>query len=284
MALGLKIAVCTNRPPAAVAESVGALAEQLRRGDSAVLVASGATADAYDFGWTVLREPRDGLARARNRALAWCEDDEVLVFVDDDAIVAEGWRDALARRWEQAAADVACIGGPIRPRWPGARPDWVSPALHPVLTLLDLGPDPLELDPEETAVYGANISFRAGPLREIGGFDPALGHAGARLFFAEEDEAQRALARLGYRVLYAPDAAVWHAIPPERLTRGSFLRRRFAYGATLGRRGARPRAVALRWALSSGAGSVAAALSGRGGLAMERAVRAAENLGVVVAR
>jgi GT2 family glycosyltransferase len=289
VARGLKIAVCTNRPPASVNESVTALTGQLRRDDSAVLVASGAAAadaGAYEeaVGWPVLAEPREGLARARNRALAWCDEEDVLAFVDDDAIVDQGWRDALARRWEEAPAEVACIGGPIRPRWPSEPPDWISPPLLPALTLLDLGTEPLELDPEETAVYGANISFRAGPLREAGGFDPALGHSGTRVFFAEEDEAQRALARLGYRILYAPDAAVLHAIPPERLTRSSFLRRRFAYGAALGRRGGRRRTVALRWAVTSGLGALAATLTGRETLAMERAVRAAENAGVLLGR
>jgi hypothetical protein len=128
-------------------------------------------------------------------------------------------------------------------------------------------------------VYGANVSFRVEALRRIGGFDPAFGHSGGRVFFSEEDEAQRALARLGYGVRYVPDAAVEHVIPPERLTRGSFLRRRFAYGATLGVRRVRPAGVAARQALSSGAGALVAL--GRGQLFMERAVRATENLGVL---
>jgi GT2 family glycosyltransferase len=282
----LKIAVCTNRPPAAIADAVRALTSQLGRDDSLAIVASGRDERAYDeaFGCTVLREPREGLARARNRALAWCEEDDLLAFVDDDAVVDEGWRDALVLRWEEAGDDVACIGGPIRPRWPGDPPSWVSPAILPVLTLLDLGPETRELDPSTTVVYGANVSFRAGPLREVGGFDPAFGHAGEGLFFGEEDEAQRALARLGYRVLYVPDAAVWHVIARERLTRATFLRRRFAYGATLARRGERSRARAVRWAVSSGAGALAATLTGRSALAMERAVRAAENAGALLGR
>jgi hypothetical protein len=152
----------------------------------------------------------------------------------------------------------------------------------PALTLLDLGDEVRDLDPAVTTVYGANVSFRCEPLRAVGGFDPAFGHAGARAFFSEEDEAQRALARVGYRVRYVPDVAVRHVIPAERLTRGSFLRRRFAYGATLGVRGARPRRLAARQAASSAAGAVAAAASGRDALFMERAVRAAENLGVLL--
>jgi GT2 family glycosyltransferase len=279
----MRIAVCTNRLPAAVEECLNALREQAGT-DSVVLVTSGlpdeiVAAHRDAFGGAVIAEPRPGLSRARNRALEAAEG--VLAFVDDDAVVADGWWDALRRRWDEAPADVACIGGPIRARFAVEPPPWLSDGIAHTLTLLDRGPEVRDLDPTEEAVYGANISFRVEPLREAGGFDPALGHSGARVFFAEEDEAQRALVRAGYRVRYVPDAAVWHVIPAERLTRRSFVRRRFAFGTALGTRRGRPRGLALRQALVSAAGAVVAAASGHQALAMERAVRAAENAGVL---
>jgi GT2 family glycosyltransferase len=250
-----------------------------------MLVASGLDRAAVEahrtaFSGTVLEEPRAGLSRARNRALDWCDEGDLLAFVDDDAVVCRGWYEALERRWAEAPPEIACIGGPIRPRWPaGGPPDWVSAPILPALTLIDLGVEPRDLDSAVTTVYGANISFRVAALRRVGGFDPAFGHSGASVFFSEEDEAQRALARLGYVVRYVPDAAVEHVIPAERLKRASFVRRRFAYGVTLGVRRARPLPLAARQALSSGVGAFAAA--GRQKLLMERAVRAAENLGVL---
>jgi len=276
----LRIAVCTNRSPAEAAESLAALREQAPAED-VVVVTSGLPADAAPgFGDSVLVEPRPGLSRARNRALDWCSEDDVIAFVDDDAVVCSGWFAGLLRAWEAAPEIVACIGGPIRPRWPAdGPPGWISEPILPALTLLDLGPEPCDLDPFVTTVYGANVSFRVSALRRIGGFDPAFGHSGTRIFFSEEDEAQRALARLGYGVRYVPDAAVEHVIPKSRLARASFLRRRFAYGATMGVRRARPLTLAARQALSSTAGAMAAIGSQR--LFMERAVRAAENLGVL---
>jgi succinoglycan biosynthesis protein ExoM len=233
-----------------------------------------------------LSEPRPGLSHARNRALAWAAEvgADVLAFVDDDAVVDPGWYDALRTRWDEAPSEVACIGGPIRPRYSVPPPAWFSDGIAHVLTVLARGPDVRDLDPDVEAVYGANISFRVEPLRGAGGFDPALGHAGSRTFFGEEDEAQRALVRLGYRVRYVPDAGVTHVIPADRLTRASFLRRRYAFGAALGMRGGRGRPLAARQAVTSGAGAITAAASGRQALAMERAVRAAENLGVLLAR
>jgi glycosyltransferase involved in cell wall biosynthesis len=230
----------------------------------------------------VLSERRPGLSRARNVALAWADADaDVLTFVDDDAVVDPGWGAALTRRWDEAPTDVAVIGGPIRPRFDTPPPDWVSDAILPALTLLDRGSAVCDLDPAVEAVYGANISFRAGPLRQAGGFDPALGHSGGRVFFAEEDDAQRALVRLGYRVRYVPDAGVLHVIPASRLTRGAFVRRRFAFGAALGARGGRAPAVAAREAARAAAGVAVAAARRDDRKLMERAVRAAENAGVL---
>ncbi|HKP89266.1 MAG TPA: glycosyltransferase, partial [Thermoleophilaceae bacterium] len=248
MAVSLRVAVCTNRPAGAVADCLAALREQVPEGDLAV-VASGLREAAVEghrgAGVQVLVEPRAGLSRARNRALAWAADDDaVLAYVDDDAVVADGWFEALRRHWEEAEGDVACIGGPIRPRFAVPPPPWFSDGIAHVLTLLDRGDSARDLDPAVEAVYGANVSFRAGPLRRVGGFDPGLGHASGRVYFGEEDEAQRALARLGHRTRYVPDAAVWHVIAPERLTRRSFLRRRFAFGRALGARGGRGPGVA----------------------------------------
>jgi GT2 family glycosyltransferase len=275
----LRVAVCTNRSPDAVAEALEALRGQVPA-EALTVVVSGRRDPEF------LSEPRPGLSHARNRALAWAAEvgADVLAFVDDDAVVDPGWYDALRARWDEAPDEVACIGGPIRPRYSAPPPPWFSDGIAHVLTLLDRGADVRDLDPDREAVYGANISFRVEPLRAVGGFDAALGHAGARVFFGEEDEAQRALVRLGYGVRYVPDAAVSHVIPADRLTRSSFLRRRFAYGAALGRRGGRGRALAARQALTSGAGALLAAATGREPLAMERAVRSAENLGVLLTR
>jgi GT2 family glycosyltransferase len=284
----VRVAVCTNRAPEAVAEALAALAADAPDAPRAIVTSGLPAGDverhrAAAPGWEVLAEPRTGLSHARNLALAWATgDEEVLAFVDDDAVVDPGWHDALRRRWDEAPADIACIGGPIRPRFDSPPPPWVSPHILPTLTLLDRGDAVRDLDPAaEEAVYGANISFRAGPLRAAGGFDAGWGHSGRRVFFGEEDDAQRALARNGYRTRYVPDAGVLHVIPPERLTRGSFLKRRYAFGKALGARRGRPTGLALRQVVAAMAGTFIAAVRRDDRKLMERAVRGAENAGVL---
>jgi len=234
-------------------------------------------------GCTVLREHRPGLSHARNRALAACDDEDVIAFLDDDSIAPPGWLPSMHEAWERAAARTACLGGPIRPRFePPGRPSWLTDALLPVVTALDHGPEPLDLDPNVTTVYGANVSFRCGPLRAVGGFDPGLGHRGARTGFGEEDAAERALHRSGWGVRYDPAPWVEHVIAPERLRRPAFLRRRMRYGAVLGAERRRSPGLAARQLATSALGAPLAALRGDQARAMERATRVAENAGVLL--
>ena len=286
----IHVAVCTNRAPDDVAACLETLAFQAG-GLGAMLVCSGLTEIETEAharaarravpGIVVLREPRPGHSHARNRALAACEDGDVLAFVDDDALIGPGWLSRLSAAWAVADERVACIGGPVRPRFVTARPRWLVDSMLSTLSMVDYGPEQQDLDPCVRTVYGANVSFRCGPLRRVGGFDPAFGHRAGRIWFSEEDEAQRALARAGWTIRYIPDAWVWHVVPPERLNRAAFLRRRFSYGATLGARKARSPALAARQGASSAVGAPVAAVRGDERLFMERALRAVENAGVL---
>jgi glycosyltransferase involved in cell wall biosynthesis len=284
------VAVCTNRSPGDVAESLAALAEQAPS-DRILVVTSGlggeeAALHRAAAPGPVDEEARPGLSLARNRGLDWAaaQGAGVIAYLDDDAVVDPGWWAALCGHWQRADEAVAAIGGPIRPRWSVPPPAWISPPILPALTLLDLGGEERELDPQVTTVFGANISFAVEPLRAIDGFDPAFGHSGERVFFSEEDQAQRALAERGYRVLYAPEMGVRHVIPPGRLTRRSFMRRRFAYGRALGARDGRGTGKALRQLATSAPGAALALGRRDQRLFMERAVRAAENAGVLLGR
>jgi glycosyltransferase involved in cell wall biosynthesis len=284
------VAVCTNRSPGDAAEALAALTAQAPA-ERILVVTSGLTgkAAAGHHAATpgpVEEEPEPGLSLARNRALAWAagQGAGAIAYIDDDAIVDPGWWDALRRRWAEADERIAVIGGPIRPRWSVTPPAWVSSPILPALTLLDLGDDERELNPGVTTVFGANISFAVEPLRTVGGFDAAFGHSGRRIFFSEEDQAQRALAARGFGVLYAPELGVQHVIPPERLTRRSFVRRRFAYGRALGARNGRGAGRALRQMSTSGPGALVALARGDQKKFMERAVRTAENAGVLAGR
>ncbi len=210
MAPTIRVAVCTNRPPAAVAECLAALAAQSPAAD-VLLVASGLSEDEARGhagaapAARVLREPRPGLSLARNRALEACDDGDVIAFVDDDAIVAPDWLEQLADAWIAAPARVACIGGPIRPRFESPRPVWLSDRLLPRADRARPRPGPAR--PRPGGAHGLRREHLV-PVRprcaRWAASGPAFGHTGARVGFSEEDEAQRALVAAGYGVRTTP--------------------------------------------------------------------------------
>jgi len=180
--------------------------------------------------------------------------------------------------------DVATVGGPLVPAAPADRPGWLTDGLLGAFAVgPDLGPQARDADPARETFHAGNVSFRAAAVRGAGGFWPARGHLWhGRDWFADEHETQRELARAGWRARWVPEARATRLLP-SRLHPAEVLRRRWRYGARLALvGGGRPAAVAARTAAAGLAGAAAGA--GRGErAAVERAARAAENLGVLLA-
>jgi peptidoglycan/xylan/chitin deacetylase (PgdA/CDA1 family) len=230
----------------------------------------------------IVRIDADGPAMARNRALAECGAD-VLALVEDDVRVEPGWFEALVTTWASADEALACVGGPLRPVFARGRPRWLSDDLLDAFATLDLGHEPAAVDGHERTFHGGNVSFRASPLRAVGGFWPARGHRDGRDWFSEEHEAQRELARAGWRAAYAPGAAAVRLVGRDA-SRRVVLRRRLRYGARVGAllRERRWEYAPRTQLVTSAVGVPVALARGRGRLAMDRAARVAESAGALL--
>ncbi|HEX6712499.1 MAG TPA: polysaccharide deacetylase family protein [Thermoleophilaceae bacterium] len=223
------------------------------------------------------REVGDGLRtvrsetrwRARWHALDTSAAD-VIAFVDPDVVVPDGWLDTLRFAWETSPHSIGAVGGPIRAATPV--PAWASGRLG----LIDLGDSVLDLDPAERTLFGGNLSFWRRSLVGVGGFAPPVDGRDADDWLAEEHEAQRQLGHWGWLIRYEPGLAATRLIEDEHP-----LRRAYRYGARTGLAGSRPAKVALRQGARSSAGALAALARGRRSEAVERAARAAENLGAL---
>ena len=231
-----------------------------------------------------------GLASARNEALAACEG-EILALVDDDVEVSPGWLDAQRAAWSSSgAAELGCVGGPLAAVFSGERPAWLGDALLPALGV-DPGPPadgaagvPVPVDAEKRTFHSGNIAFRVTALRGVGGFWPARGRPGLRDWFGEEHLAQRELARAGWRAAWLHEAHAARRISHADVRPLDFLRLRARQGARWGAVGPpTPRATAIRAAATATAGVAVAATRRDAAKLVERASRAAHNAGVLAA-
>jgi len=161
-------------------------------------------------------EPRPGLSRARNAAVAACPG-EILAWLDDDEVADPYWLAEVARALaEHPDADVVSgmivpaeletepqlwfeeFGGHSKGR--GFTPDVFSPE-----TAYRQSP----LYPLPAFGTGANMVFRPGVIESFGGFDPALG-AGTAAMGSEDTLAFMKVLYGGGKVAYQPTALVRH--------------------------------------------------------------------------
>jgi GT2 family glycosyltransferase len=185
---------------------------------------------------TYLREPRPGASAARNRGLrSACG--ELVAFADDDVLVDPHWLAAISEAFE-VTHDVGCVTGPVLPlhfetpaqAWMEQFAEFRTGFAQEVFDLRQHRSQ-RPLYPYNPGVFGSggSMAFRKETLREVGGFDTALGPA-TPARSGEELAAFLEVILRGHRLVFEPAALVRHA---ETLDYSGLRRRAYAYGVGL---------------------------------------------------
>ena len=173
-----------------------------------------------------VHEETDGLSGARNECIELCET-ELIHFIDDDAIADRNLVKTMISKFTNP--NVGVVGGKIEANWSEApRPDWLSDDQLGNLSVADFSKEDIILQEAKSPVWlvGANICFRTRLLKEVGGFNTALGRKGRTKprLSGEEDEIIRILSE-DHLAIYTPAAKVEHIIQPDRLNQSWFIKR-----------------------------------------------------------
>jgi len=187
-------------------------------------------------GVRVVRETRPGISAARNRGLETATG-EIIAFTDDDVEVDPGWLRAIATRF-LAHPEEACVTGLTLPSeletpaqltleeyYGGFGLRAFEAVSHRMRAprgsslLASTTVDAIDDDGRVLRSFslyaagsfgaGANMAYRAGALRELGGFDRALG-AGTETHGGEDLAMFARLAWRGYAVAFEPASIVHH--------------------------------------------------------------------------
>jgi GT2 family glycosyltransferase len=181
-----------------------------------------------------VREPRPGLSCARNRGVAEATAD-IVAFTDDDVHVDPWWLDGIARGF-RSAPGVSCVTGLIATAqlennaqlYFHLREGWGTVCERRVFDLTE-NRDESPLYPYSAGIFGAGANFAMSrvSLKELGGFDEALG-AGTLSGGGEDLDMFMRVILAGHRLIYEPAAIVWHF---HRTDLGELTRQMRAYGS-----------------------------------------------------
>lgn len=242
---GISVVLCVLNEQENIEDQLIALAGQNHAGPwELVVVDNGSTDDTADIvrrhldrlDLLMVHEPRRGLNAARNRGVATARFDHI-AHCDGNDVVAEGWLAALVG----GLTTHALVTGPIE----NALLNDPGTVWEPMRLPADRAPDSNQFLPY---TIGANMGYRRGLHRTLGGFDEQFVLGGGDVDFSWRAQ------QLGETIAFCPNAVVHRRHPTS--ARG-LAKKFFTYGRAdplLYRRHARnglrrqsARAVGDRW-------------------------------------
>jgi glycosyltransferase involved in cell wall biosynthesis len=186
-----------------------------------------------------LFEAQQGKTNALNAAFKVAAG-KVFALTDDDVTVDSHWVSNIYSTIQKF--DCAAVGGRIIPQWHCPRPSWIAfegPYRHPAyggIVNFDKGDSACELT--STAV-GANMALRKSAVEKHGPYRTDLNRIND-LLGGEDTEYCRRLMHAGEKLIYAPDAVVYHPVEQFRTTRKYMRSFAFHYGRWMIRVGGVP--------------------------------------------
>jgi GT2 family glycosyltransferase len=219
-------AVCTRDRPEQLARALQSLVSQVPAPEEILVVDNAPAGDAARAlvrsrfpTVRYLPEPIPGLDFARNRALREATQ-EVVAFLDDDAVAAPGWAEALRRAFESDPRVAVCTGRvePLSLETAAQRLFEANGGFSRGTERIRLPEDagrPLHGRPAPLIAWaisvgsGCSYAVRREAARALGGFDEALDLGGALPGGGDHDLLWRALQE-GRSVVYEPAALAWH--------------------------------------------------------------------------
>ncbi|MEH3034892.1 MAG: glycosyltransferase [Sphingomonas adhaesiva] len=213
VAIDVSLLVCTRNRRAALTHLLDSLSDALAAAAGLtieiVIVDNGSDDDTVALveRWrrdrpapvVLLHEPRPGLARARNRALAAARG-AIIALTDDDCRVERDYFTALTACFAEQRGP-AVIGGRILPGDPRDLPVTLKTEDHPMIAAPSTFPGGF--------VMGANLAMSAAVPARVGDFDERFG-AGAPFVAAEDTDFLFRAMRRGIPVRYDPRFTVRH--------------------------------------------------------------------------
>ena len=175
-------------------------------------------------------ETNQGLSYGRNRGIKESKG-EYITFIDDDAFLAENYLEKIYNYFLKNS-DFVAIGSKILLHYESLIPNWENKYLNSLLGYFDMGNQEKNFT-KNNYPRGSNMSFRKSVFDKVGLFNVDLGRIGSGMGGSEEkDMFMRIYAFPQLKVMYIPDAIVYHCVPIERTTTEFIRKQALGTGTT----------------------------------------------------
>jgi glycosyltransferase involved in cell wall biosynthesis len=180
-----------------------------------------------------LFEPVLGRTSALNRGIQSITG-ELVGFLDDDERVDPAWLRTVYDVFRNPEVDF--ISGPIKPDWGAPPPPWLPTSYPAAIGWVEAGSRIMRYGRDYGGIMmGGNGVVRRECVERVGPFTIGLGKMGSKPFMGDDADYFERLMATGARGYYIPDLAIYHYVPPERLTKRYHRRWCFFRAISLGR-------------------------------------------------
>lgn len=187
-------------------------------------------AKRYRFPIRYLFEKQQGRAIALNSGIT-ATHSTIVAFTDDDVLLHPDWLANLKKTFDDH--DCAAVAGRVLPLWNHPKPAWLVMDDQQAVVNFDLGDDFKQID---FAPLGANCAFRRDMFAKYGLFRSDLGVRGKNhTITCDDTEFGGRLTAAGEKIIYCPNAVVYHPVDPLRATKKYFLSWYYYNGVSLTR-------------------------------------------------
>jgi glycosyltransferase involved in cell wall biosynthesis len=180
-----------------------------------------------------VREERQGIVHARNRAVEEAKKSTYMAFIDDDEIPCDGWLKAAVDALDRENAE--CVGGEIRVSLPCKEcPEWLGQELLGFLGEVKYDIQPFWITDSTTSLWCGNIAYRMSLFADGLRFDQRYNRKGIGVGGSEDGAMFKSMLEQGARMRYRPDMVIEHFVDEWKIKRSYFLKLHYTAGKRLG--------------------------------------------------
>ena len=188
-------------------------------------------------------EPRQGLAKARNKGLTLIKS-KIVAFIDDDITLHRDWLSEVLKSTE--LYPYKAFGGKIIPKWEKEKPYYINfngyfSISQKIFPSHDNGDKEKKypITKEETNPIGANMWLHKEVFDKYGFFREDLGRVGYGGIPCEDTEFCQRLLRNKEAIFYYPKAIVYHPVSTFRMSKEYIKSWHYRNGISVVRKGNR---------------------------------------------